>query len=177
MTNPTDFGGYGHIARQFDDREGQYHSPWVFEWLIENLSPHKGSAHVLEVGCGTGNFTRHLGATGIGTVWGVDPDPRMIAIAEESEDPIRYHCAPTNHMPFHTGQFDGVVAHYSFEHFCHDQASIDEVKRVMRPGGVFMTVTWPMSELSLRRGKTIRPFATTLPELDQAGDMTSVGYA
>jgi SAM-dependent methyltransferase len=178
MTNPTDFGGYGHIARQFDDREGQYHSPWLSEWLIENLIPHKSSAHVLDVGCGTGNFTRHLGETGIGTVCGVDPDPRMIAVAEESENSIRYHCAPTNRMPFPTGQFDGVVAHYTFENFCHDRASTDEVKRVMRPGGAFMTVTWPMGELALKRGNTIRPFATTLPPVqDQDGDMTSVGYA
>lgn len=40
-----------------------------------------------------------------------------------------------------------------------------------------MTVTWPMSELALKRGKTIRPFATTVPVQDRAGDMTSVGYA
>lgn len=156
MTKRDDFGGYGARARQFDAGSDS-HSPWVWDELAERLKMHRTKARVLDVGCGTGISTRQGRRSGYPLIQGIDPDERMLTIAQEHGD-IPYYCAPTSKMPFPNESFDAVVAIWSFNYFCDDLAAIKELQRVMRDGAVLMTVTWPLGELGVKRNKLIRRF-------------------
>ena len=70
----------------------------------------------------------------------MDKDPEMIRQAEkEGDSPIRYVASPVDGMPFETCKFDAVTAFSAF-HWFTDKASIREIKRVLKAGGVFFVV-------------------------------------
>lgn len=179
MTKRNDYGGYGDVAAMFNEQEpgNSYHSPWVFDWLKLLIGKPPNTAHVLDVGCGTGTISRHLLAVGFDLVFGIDPDPRMIEVAQSISKSPPCACVRTNHIVFPDRMFDAVFVHYAFEHFCHDSVSIAEIRRVLREKGVFMSVTWPVTGWNKMRNEVIRPFAkdnrTPLPYQHLA----EVGYA
>ena len=177
MTKRTDFGGFGDVAGAFNQQEpGDYHSPWIFDWLKELVGKPARDANVLEVGCGTGTLVRHLARAGFDLVVGIDPDPRMIAIAKKVTEQ-RCLCVPTSDMPFPAAEFDVVFVHYAFEHFCHDAESIAEVKRVLRKSGILMTVTWPITGWNRRRNEVILQFAVDTRKPLPHHHLVEIGYA
>jgi len=177
MIQRADFGGFGDVAAAFNEQEpSNYHSPWIFDWLKELVGKHAEEAHILEVGCGTGTLVRHLAQAGFRMTIGTDPDPRMIAVAKKGTlEPCI--CAPTSDLPFPSATFDAVFVHYAFEHFCHDAGSVAEIRRVLREGGVLMTVTWPITGWNKRRNEIIRPFAIQRRVPLPYKHLAEVGYA
>jgi ubiquinone/menaquinone biosynthesis C-methylase UbiE len=179
MTKRADFGGFGDVAVAFNEQQdsGSYHSPWIFEWLKELIGKPAHTAQLLDLGCGTGTITRYLAQAGFDLVIGVDPDPRMIAVAESVTKGTPYLSVLTDDMPFPDAKFDAVFTHYAFEHFCHDPASIAEIKRVLCDNGVFMTVTWPIIGWNKTRNDVIRPFADDKRTHPPLQHLREVGYA
>ncbi len=178
MIQRSDFGGFGDVALAFNDGQniGPYHSSWIFDWLKKLVGPAYG-AHVLDLGCGTGTITRYLAEAGFQSVVGVDPDPRMIAVAKRVSLYPLCVCAPTNALPFPDAGLDAVFVHYAFEHFCHDAASIMEVRRVLRDGGILMTVTWPVTGWNKTRNEVIQPFALDDRTPPPYQHLAETGYA
>ncbi|MFA7252493.1 MAG: class I SAM-dependent methyltransferase [Candidatus Paceibacterota bacterium] len=89
----------------------------------------------LDIGCGTGISTRELKKHGFQTS-GADKDKAMIETAKTSSKGITYIAAPANELPFPSEYFDLVTAFTSF-HWFEDKKSIEEIKRVLKPGGIF----------------------------------------
>ena len=54
-------------------------------------------------------------------------------VASRAADP--YVAADAARMPFAAGSFDAVISNHSLEHFVELEATVREIKRVMRPGG------------------------------------------
>lgn len=120
------------------DYETWYTTPrgrWVaeteFALLLELLDLPPG-ASVLDVGCGTGQFTRRLAAAGY-TVTGVDPDPERIAYARQYRAGAEtYLVGNGTHLSIADKQFDAVIAVTSLC-FVEDQlAFLHEMQRVAR---------------------------------------------
>ena len=104
-------------------------------------------AVVVDVGCGTGSALRRIAPrVPDGRLIGVDPTPRMIAIAREraSEDPnghrIEFLVAPAEGMPLGDEAADVVLAFDSIDHWNDRAAGLGEVRRVLRPGGRLIVV-------------------------------------
>lgn len=96
---------------------------------------------ILDLGCGTGISTRQLAR--IGTVIGADPDKIMLAAAGKHKGPkIRYIVAKADKLPFRDETFD-VIAAFSAFHWFSDKKSVTEIKRVLKPGGLFFIVNKP----------------------------------
>lgn len=103
------------------------------------------TATVVDVGCGTGAVLRHGSAqvTG-GTLIGIDPVPRMVAIAREqtADHPaagrieIRLGSAESIPVPDHTA--DVVLALDSIDHWEDVARGLAEVHRVMVETGRFV---------------------------------------
>ncbi len=102
------------------------------------------NASVLDVACGSGVLARHvhsrLGPGG--HVVGLDPAPGMIAAAQEVEPGIEWVLGGAEEMPFDADRFDCVVSQFGMMFFQDRPKALDEMFRVMKPGGTLACAVW-----------------------------------
>lgn len=87
---------------------------------------------VLEDGCGVGMYVEHLSPFG-GTVIGLEYDFERAAEAHENSPHILN--AAGEFIPFPAGIFDLILSHEVLEHVQDDRAAVQEMIRLLRPGG------------------------------------------
>jgi SAM-dependent methyltransferase len=108
--------------------------------LLLALSPGDG---VLDIACGTGNFTRDfartVGPTGI--VVGIDLSETMLARAVRDtaaaglDDRIAYVRADASELPFREKSFDAVCCFAALHLFADPLGALDRMMSVLTPGG------------------------------------------
>ncbi len=106
----------------------------------------KPGMHILDAGCGTGNFSLKMAAMGA-SVHGVDLSVPMIAYAREKKEMsgdggrLRFDVMDLYHLAFEDNTFDAVVSMAAFE-FIHDDLKVlREFMRVVKPGGMILVGT------------------------------------
>jgi ubiquinone/menaquinone biosynthesis C-methylase UbiE len=107
---------------------------------------------VLEIGCGTGTTALRL-APDVGRILGTDISREMIAIANEKS--VAQGCANAEFMAVRAeqavagdGPFDAVLA-FNLFHLVSDRAAmLDHVHRLLKPGGLLISKTPCLSEMS-----------------------------
>ncbi len=98
---------------------------------------------VLDYGCGSGYGSAML-APGCQSVEGVDVSPDAIAHAQETYPApnLRFSLIePSATLPFETHTFDWVVSFQVIEHVRNVPQYLDEIVRVLRPGGGLIIAT------------------------------------
>ena len=93
---------------------------------------------VLDVGCGSGFFTRHVAdALPSASVVGLDIDGPRIAFARShsSGKNIHFEVGDMASMPFAEGSFDLAFCRFALVHNQNPTVAISEMARVTRPGG------------------------------------------
>lgn len=92
---------------------------------------------VLDLGCGEGGHVLAMAERGAAHVTGVDVEHFFVLAEEESrrrgDDRVTFVHAHSSTLP--DAAFDVVVSHDSFEHFEEPEAMLDEMMRLVRPGG------------------------------------------
>ena len=118
----------------------------VRERLTELAAPAPGEK-VLDVGCGTGTLALALkSSVETGEVHGIDASPEMIEVAEEKAakagSDIDFRVALVEAIPFPDATFDLVTSSLMLHHLPDDleRTGLDEIRRVLKPGGRFMAV-------------------------------------
>lgn len=97
--------------------------------LLGELQPHPGES-LLDVGCGTGYFTRALVSATGGRVSGVDINPEWVAYARRQDTAnVSYDIADARALPYQTASFDLVV---SIATLCFIQEERDAVREMLR---------------------------------------------
>jgi SAM-dependent methyltransferase len=92
---------------------------------------------VLDVGSGKGAFCGALARAGQEAV-GMDPSPAAVAIAKTYVNPRGLFVLGSGEAaPFSAESFDRVVSVCVLEHTNDDTRVLSEVRRVLKPGGVF----------------------------------------
>jgi SAM-dependent methyltransferase len=90
---------------------------------------------VLEVGCGTGEYTRTLAACTAARLISIDITPPALHCARETAPPnVEFLCANVESLPFGDRTFDAVVGNAVLHHLRLERA-MPELARVLRPGG------------------------------------------
>ncbi|MCZ0754131.1 class I SAM-dependent methyltransferase [Anoxybacillus sp. J5B_2022] len=102
------------------------------------------SVTILDVGCGTGEAVRFLRKKGFnGKFVGIDPSPEMIRLARLKEGERRkssFLIAEAEALPFARSSFDCVISNFSIHHWWNPAEAIREIRRVLKPEGVFIIV-------------------------------------
>ncbi|MBX3286910.1 MAG: class I SAM-dependent methyltransferase, partial [Actinobacteria bacterium] len=124
------------------------HSAWWQDGFTEGADPEyveqilplatdllAGYPRVLDVGTGEGQIARLLVAGGAQLVAGVDPTANQVDEARRRAGGPVYARSGADALPFPDAAFDAVVACLVFEHIEAVDDAIDEVARVLRPGG------------------------------------------
>lgn len=97
-----------------------------------------GAARVLDLGCGEGQIARLAVAGGAERVTGIDASAAQIAEARRRGGGVTYVRGSATSLPLVSGWFDAVVSCLVLEHVEDLDGALDEVSRVLRPGGRFI---------------------------------------
>jgi len=136
LRKPFDFGKLAHAYDQWYETPSGQARDRIQKADVRALlpRPHPG-ATLLDVGCGTGHWTRFFAESGYAVV-GVDVSHEMIRIAQEHNPAgIRYRVADARDLPFRDGAFDVVAAIAAIEFIPDVHAALREMLRCLRPGG------------------------------------------
>lgn len=98
-----------------------------------------GDAQILEVGCGTGVMAERINALPGVTLIATDFSPRFVELTAARGVDARE--ADICYLPFDDGSFDVVYAGWMLYHVRDLERALNEVRRVLRPGGTFVAVT------------------------------------
>ncbi len=121
-------------ATPLEESERYSAYPWLYE--AAEFRSH-ASERVLEIGCGTGcdllQFAKH-GAI----AFGIDITPEHIRLARERVGSLALvlYGDGTN-IPFQDASFDYVYSHGVLHHLDQPRRMVEEIFRVLRPGGRF----------------------------------------
>lgn len=122
----------------------RYLVPALFQGAAGELIAHariSPGERVLDLGCGTGIVARvaaeHLGSGG--NVTGVDVNPEMLDVARsvsaETHPDIEWQQGPAENLPLARSTFDVVLSQQTFQFLEDRNAALEEIRRVLRPGG------------------------------------------
>ncbi len=126
---------YDEVATEYDRRYAVHDFASIRSTL---LGLGGQGTRVLELGCGSGHWLREFESAGW-EVSGIDPSQGMLAIASAR---VRgdLRCGHAEELPWPALSFDVVVAVNAMHHFGHAPAALREAFRVLRTGGLFLSV-------------------------------------
>lgn len=100
--------------------------------MILQAAGERIKGQVLENGCGVGMYVEHLRPLA-GKVIGLEYDFDRTLEARQRSDTIV--CAAGEGLPFSEQTFDLILSHEVLEHVQDDRQSVEEMVRVLKPGG------------------------------------------
>ena len=100
--------------------------------MIRRAAGERIRGRILENGCGVGMYVEHLAPFG-GEIVGMEYDWERAAEAG-SRSPRILNAAGES-LPFPSGTFDLILSHEVLEHVQDDAQAVQEMVRVLRPGG------------------------------------------
>jgi len=140
--SPTTFD-FGPLAEDYDQwyqtAEGIMYDR-LEKGAVTRLLPRSSRGRrLLEVGCGTGHWTRFFSENGF-RVTGVDISPSMLSVAREKRiDGASFELADAHLLPFGDGQFEVSVAITTLEFVRDPGVVVGEMARCVRkPGGIIL---------------------------------------
>jgi ubiquinone/menaquinone biosynthesis C-methylase UbiE len=112
---------------------------------VEHVSRYRWAAQaaagrrVLDAGCGTGYGSRLLAEAGAREVVGVDIAQAVLeAVASAMPEAVRLRAGDLRKLELGDGGFDLVVCFETIEHVANPQVVLDELVRVLAPGGLLL---------------------------------------
>ena len=100
---------------------------------------------LLDVGGGAGSATERV-ASGCGEIVVLEPNPRKVALGRRRRPAIRFEQGSGEAIPFPEASFDRVLALVSLHHMSDPRKALEEIHRVLRPGGRVALLELPPSK-------------------------------
>jgi len=133
---------YDRRARDYD-RRWRFYTEGTIRETITRLELTDGCS-VLDLGCGTGSLIEPLLER-----WpqcrivGVDISQQMLDVACSKPKPeLALTCADAHYLPFQESSFDWIVCCNSFHFLSLPTLALEEMGRVLRPGGRVLITDW-----------------------------------
>ncbi len=131
---------FGKIAGTYDDyyKTGFGKKVDLIEKnIVRHLLSHLPRGKALEIGSGTGHWTKFFKHLGFDII-GVDICDKMIEIAKKKLPNIQFIKADATDLPFDDETFDYVFAITVFEFIENQDKAFQEAFRVLKTGGYFL---------------------------------------
>lgn len=103
---------------------------------------------ILDLGCGNGRYFEYFRDKKV-NYFGADNSEKLIEIAKNKYPGIHFQVADALNLPFLDNFFDKVISIATFHHIPLEEFRIkflDEVKRVLKPGGILILTVWNFKE-------------------------------
>jgi len=107
---------------------------------------------LLDVACGTGDFSIAASRCGVRQVIGVDISAKMIEVGRKKVDAlglsevIDLRSGDSEQLEFEDAFFDVVTVAFGVRNFEHLEAGLKEMRRVLKPGGKVIILEFSMPE-------------------------------
>jgi ubiquinone/menaquinone biosynthesis C-methylase UbiE len=120
---------------------------------------------ILDVGCGTGRLLRAIGAQWPNAArTGVDAVEGMIEVAQNLAPDVTFHVAVAENLPLPDSSVDLAFSTTSFHHWTDQGEGINEIFRVLRPGGHFF-----LADIAMPFGTSFKGKGKIRPLFENAG--------
>jgi ubiquinone/menaquinone biosynthesis C-methylase UbiE len=134
------------------------------------LTRHVGSrpAVSVDLGCGTGRFTRILASAFGGRVIGIDPSRPMLTAAREAlrvTPGVMLLQGRAEAVPLAPASADLILMSMSYHHVADKPAALASIRRTLRPGGAFCVRTCSREALDSYLYQRFFPEARAFDEL------------
>ena len=133
------------IATRYDLITGllSYGQDRRWKQRLVSLARVEGESRALDLACGTGDISFALASRGARVV-GLDVTPRMLQLArakpQAASSMARFVAGDMMALPFRDAQFDVVSTGYGIRNVPDIEPALAEIKRVLRPGGLFLSL-------------------------------------
>jgi demethylmenaquinone methyltransferase/2-methoxy-6-polyprenyl-1,4-benzoquinol methylase len=104
----------------------------------------------LDLACGTGDIAFAVAAQGARTI-GLDITHRMLQLGKAKSNRVRFVTGDMTSLPLTAASFDLVTTGYGLRNVPDLDAAIDEIARVLRPGGRLLSLDFNRPESGLIR--------------------------
>jgi len=112
---------------------------------------------IIDVGCGTGRLLRAAsGRWPKVQLFGVDPAEQMVVEATRLNPNVIFKIAPAESLPFLDQTADIVLSSLSFHHWANQEKGLQEIARVLRPGGLFCLANHNIISLAKLFGEKVK---------------------
>lgn len=120
-----------------------------------DLATVKQGQRVLDLACGTGDLAFGAASRGAGVV-GLDLTPKMIELARErpeaSRGQVQWIAGDMTRLPLPDASFDVVTTGYGLRNVPDLPAALEEIRRVLKPGGRVCALDFDRPESTIVRG-------------------------
>ena len=119
---------------------------------------------LLDVGCGAGLAAMLAAARG-SNVTGIDAAEAMLEIARSRVPAAEFYVGDIQQLPFADSRFDLVTGFNAFQYAADPACALGEARRVTRPGGHVIVMTWgrPEGMEAARLVAALRPLLPPAP--------------
>jgi ubiquinone/menaquinone biosynthesis methyltransferase len=127
---------------------------------LVSLADVRAGERALDLAAGTGDIAFAVAARGAKTI-GLDITHRMLQLAHLRQgyggqaprpDPVEFITGDMTSLPFRSASFDLVTTGYGLRNVPDLDAAIDEIARVVRPGGRLLSLDFNRPENAIVRG-------------------------
>lgn len=128
---------YDSIGKNYN--ETRKADVYLVSRILDLLNCKKGDK-ILDVGCGTGNYTIELFNKGL-NISGTEPSGLMLEVAKEKNPNIDWFLANAEILPFEKDSFDAVIATLTIHHWQNLEKGFSEIFRILKNCGTFLIFT------------------------------------
>lgn len=134
--DPVFFAAYKEFRSSGLGLNDVLEQPALWSMLPDSLA----GLHVLDLGCGFGDFARNARKAGARSVLGIDCSERMLARAKEltTDSGIQYRCMSLEQLDVESELFDVIASSLAIHYIFDYRAFVRCVARVMKKRGRFV---------------------------------------
>ncbi len=138
---------YDQISQIYDDvRQADLE---LIEAFLQRVQLHEAS-RVLDIGCGTGNYTGLLQKITRAQLFGADPSSGMLDKARQKHPQVDFRQAQAHELPFADAFFDFIYMTDVIHHIPDIASLFAEIQRLLRPGGCACIATQSHGQIAAR---------------------------